>query len=106
MRSLKHKCYNSGKIGGIPYLQAYKKFQVADEKIFLMDMIPVNPMKSKLKPNRPWILHMLLDVYMLLGCKYVYMQSDWKESRGARIEMRMAKLARKIIIIESDTNNK
>lgn len=98
----KTKCYNSGKIGGLPYLVAYKKFQKADEDIFLMDMNPINPMKSGLKYSRPWWMHMIVDVCLLLRCQCVYVQTDWKESRGARIEMKLAKLFGKTILFEQE----
>ena len=37
------KCYNSGKIGGLSYLQAYKNFENADQEIAAMGFTPVNP---------------------------------------------------------------
>ena len=96
----KNKCYNSGKIGGLPYLVAYKKFHEADVKIFLMDLQPVNPMKSGIKYCRPWWMHMIVDIILLLHCKFVYMQSDLEESKGARIEWRIAKLFGKTILFD------
>lgn len=85
------KCYNSGKIGGLPYLEAYKNFEDADTEIAAMGMEPVNPIILGLKPSRPWWMHMVADIWMLLHCKHIYMQRNWQSSRGARIEFRVAR---------------
>ena len=52
------KCYNSGKIGGLSYLQAYKNFENADQEIAAMGFTPVNPIILGLKPSRPYWMHM------------------------------------------------
>lgn len=85
------KCYNSGKIGGLSYLQAYKNFENADQEIAAMGFTPVNPIILGLKPSRPYWMHMVWDILLLSRCGHIYLQTNWKESRGARIEFRVAK---------------
>ena len=85
------KCYNYGKIGGLPYLKAYKNFEKADREISGMGFTPVNPIVLGLKPSRPYWMHMVWDILLLSCCGHIYFQKDWKTSRGARIEFRVAK---------------
>lgn len=95
------KCYNSGKISGLPYLTAYNNFLSADRMIEAMGYRPVNPiLESWLKPSAPWLLHMMVDVWKLLWCHAVYFQKNWEDSRGARIEFRVALFLNKEIIYQ------
>lgn len=95
----KRKCYNSGKISGLPYLTAYNNFLAADREIEAMGYRPVDPMAERwLKPSAPWLLHMIVDVWKMLWCDAVYFQKNWADSRGARIEFQIAlELNKKII---------
>lgn len=86
------RCYNSGKIGGLTYLTALQNFAVADRAIRRLGLIPVNPLNNGLKPNRPWVLHMIVDLLLMATCQSVYFQRNWRTSRGARIEYRLALL--------------
>lgn len=92
------KCYNAGKISGLSYLDAYNKFDRYDKDIERRGMLPVNPMKVGLRPRRPWWMHLVYDLGLLIGCSHVVFQHDWEESRGARIEHCVARLLRKKII--------
>ena len=91
MKEKKNKCYNSGKIGGLSYLQAYKNFEQADREIAEIGLTPVNPIILGLKPSRPYWMHMVWDIRLLSRCGHIYLQTNWKDSRGARIAFRMAK---------------
>ena len=92
------KCYNAGKISGLPYIAAYHKFDRYDSEIEQMGMTPVNPMKDGLKPTRPWWMHLVYDLWLLVRCSHVAFQPDWEQSRGARIEYRVAQALRKRIV--------
>lgn len=97
----KRKCYNSGKISGLPYLTAYNNFLAADKTIESKGFKPVNPMAERwLKPSAPWLLHMIVDVWKMLWCDAVYFQRNWSDSRGARIEFQIALLLNKILIYQ------
>ena len=93
-KTRKQKCYNSGKIGGMPYLKAFSNFYNADTEIKAMGLTPVNPMIKGLKASSPYWAHMIADILLLAGCRHIYMQSNWKDSRGAKIEYKVAKFLR------------
>lgn len=85
------KCYNSGKIGGLSYLEAYNNFKKADLEILSMGFTPINPIILGLKSSRPYWMHMVWDILLLSRCKHIYLQQNWKSSRRAKIEFRVAK---------------
>lgn len=95
------RCYNAGKIGGMPYILAHKNFEQADQDITILGWEPVNPLYNGLPATAPWIVHMAVDLCLLASCHAVYFQRNWQDSRGARIEHRVAKFLRKRIIYQS-----
>lgn len=97
----KVKCYNAGKISGLSFLKAWNKFDKYDKLIQEMGMIPVNPMKDGLKVSRPWWMHMLYDLSLLVRSQCVVFHPDWEKSKGAIIEFKVAKFLRKKIILIS-----
>lgn len=55
----------------------------------------------KLNPEtRPWLLCMFVCIHHLIRCSYVFMLRNWQQSRGARIEHRIARLLNKRIIYQ------
>lgn len=97
----KKRCYNSGKIGGLPYLKALNNFRKADEAIKNMGFVPVNPMYNGINPSYPWIIHMVVDILLLATCGNIYFQSNWESSRGSGIEFKIAKFLRMEIWFEN-----
>ena len=57
----------------------------------------VNPVKE-CPEGWSWWRCMVRCLRLLAGCEWVAMLPDWKDSRGARIEHRAAKLLRKWIL--------
>lgn len=126
---MNNRIYISGKVTGDPdYLQKFKsarwelelsRRQCSAQKscpgcIFydrnyiyectIKDLFPehfeiVNPATFPVA-NRPWLLAMVYCVRKLMGCSYVYMLNDWQQSRGAKIEHRIAKVFNKQIIYQ------
>lgn len=87
------RCYNAGKISGLNYLGVLAKFRKYDEQIYgETGMHHVNPMVHGLKPSRPWWMHMVYDLHLMLRCDAVFFHPDWVESRGSRIEHFVAEL--------------
>lgn len=101
-----NRMYNSGKISGLNYFDVQVKFEEADDEIRSLGAKPVNPLNKWLVPeSSPWILHMILDILLMLTCKQIYLHKDWEESRGAKIEKKIAeKLGYKIVTQESVVN--
>lgn len=49
-----------------------------------------------------WSSCMVICLWHLTWCSYVYMLRDWQDSRGAQIEHRWAKFLRKRIIYQAE----
>ena len=50
--------------------------------------------------GRPWWVCMVVCLWHLAGCSYVYMLNNWQASRGASKEHALAKFLRKKIIYQ------
>lgn len=101
------KCYNSGAISSLTYLTARNNFLQADRTIeALLMMKPVNPMEVTwgIRPSAPWIVHMIKDILLLMGCQAVYFQQNWKQSRGALWEYKIARWLGKEMFFEKTHN--
>lgn len=86
------KVYISGKISGLWYNQAYVLFEQATDEIEMcIECEAVNPIVKGLPNKYPWLLHMMWDILLLMRCNHIYMLTNWKDSRGARIEHKVAK---------------
>lgn len=96
LRHYKHRCYLSGKITDCDDYEW--NFRRSAELVRNLGYIPVNP--CDLPVRKSWAAFMFHDILELLTCSTIYMQSNHKESRGAMIELRLAKLLRKTIIFE------
>lgn len=99
------RCYNSGAISSLSYLTAYNNFLRADRIIINeLRMSPINPMNVTwgLQPSAPWFLHMIKDIALLIGCSAIYFQHNWSESRGARLEHKIAKWLGKDMYFEME----
>ena len=88
------KVFISGKISGLEYYVAYGKFSNAERMLQQMGYATVNPMKI-CKKNWSWLRCMVKCLWAIIFCKKVYQLPDWRESRGARIEYKWAKLLNK-----------
>ena len=94
----KDKIYLAGKVTGDP---CYKmKFEAGVkhlEDLGWKRQDIVNPAQL-VSGDTSWLKAMWKCLWLMLGCGWVAMLPDWKESRGARIEHRVAKLSLKWII--------
>lgn len=99
-------CYNAGKIGGMSYICAHNNFKQADSEILNLGLEPVNPLYNGLQASDPWVIHMIIDLCLLTCCHVVYFQRNWRDSRGARIEHKVAKFLRKIIIYQPEVKER
>lgn len=93
----KYRWYISGRISGLPYAEAWENFLKAERAIYELGGIPENPLRFCL-PRWSWHRCMTLCIIKLLLCRRVAMQPNWKKSRGARIERRIALICGKTIL--------
>lgn len=87
------KVYIAGKITGIAYEVAKAKFAKTQwelENIGISAQNIVNPMKLGLSENCDWDFALKTCLKQLDFCQAIYIQNDWRESHGARIEIEYA----------------
>ena len=92
---MRKRIYISGKITGLSLADARENFSNAAFTVWWNGYEPVNPMSDVYLFNKigklPWCVYMFFDIILLLQCSGIYMQSNWRDSRGARIEYKIAK---------------
>lgn len=91
----------SGRVSGIKYENAKKNFRKAEKLIESQGFNPVNPLKL-CKREWSWLRCMIVCLWYLAKCDNVYFMRNYKKSRGARIEYKVAKWLGKTIINEYD----
>lgn len=84
------RIYISGRITGLPYPIAVKRFAVAARRLSDLGHHPVNPIDNGLPRDATWAEHMRADLATLRRCDGVCMLRGWERSRGAQIERRAA----------------
>lgn len=86
------KIYIAGKISGLSQSEYEANFTTAENYCKSHAGITeiVNPIKLDHSQNKEWIDHMRTDLKALLDCGAIYMQKNWEESAGARIEHDLA----------------
>jgi len=80
------KAYISGKISGLTWGQVCIKFLRAEIMLRDLGYEVVNPIRLN-TPDVPWGECLQKDLQALAGCDIIVMLKDWKDSRGARIEL-------------------
>lgn len=84
------RIYISGRITGLPFRIAVKRFAVAARRLSEIGHHPVNPIDNGLHRDATWTEHMRADLATLRHCDGVCMLRGWERSRGAQIERRAA----------------
>ena len=86
----KKKVYIAGKVTGLPQKEVIEKFE-KDERIFReMGFEPVNPISVVNDWSMEWKPAMKLCIAALMMCDYIYLQSDFEDSKGAQKEWELA----------------
>lgn len=87
------RIYISGKISDLSVDEYSKRFIEAEMKLVEFGYQVINPVKigEKLPENSEWSDYMRADIIELMKCDVIYMLSNWKESKGAKIEQRIAR---------------
>lgn len=92
MKTIK-KIYISGAITGIPYAQAMRNFVLSslDARLRFPDAETINPMvEAPYREGNTWEDYMKEDLKLLLQCDAIFMQSNYKGSKGAMAEKQVA----------------
>lgn len=84
------RVYVSGRISGLNEDDVNSKFRKGMNDVIEMGHEAVNPLNNGLPKSASWGEHMVRDIEMLMSCEAIYMLHNWKESRGARIELNIA----------------
>ncbi len=97
---MKTQVYISGRITGLTDEEVSKNFNKAEA--FLNETehyYPVNPLKLEHRwHDQSWSSFMKVDIQALCKCNAIYMLNNYKESKGALIELQLARdLGMKII---------
>ena len=103
----KMKIYISGKITGLPWKDSEDKFTAAKRSLMLAGVKEqniVNPMELGIHPNTAWPKAMRICLKHLKPCNAVYMLYDWRDSFGARRELREASKQKKVIWYEEEND--
>lgn len=85
------KIYLSGAISNDPnYIEKFNAY----EKTLKGKGEVINPVTHQpFLGRKTWFCYMVTSIYRLLGCNAIYMIPGWEESRGAKIERFVAKIA-------------
>ena len=97
----KKKVYISGKITGIEDV-APQLFAEAEELITQAGFEAVNPMTIPHDHDLSWGSYMRADIKAMLDCDYVFTLDNWSHSKGAFIEVVLAKHLEMSIMTKQD----
>ena len=87
------KIYLAGKITGMELLSAQEKFRSYEFRLKEMGFTDiVNPLKiSPYRTGKIWSDYMRDCIRALCDCNAIALMPCWKESKGARLEKRIAR---------------
>jgi hypothetical protein len=86
---MKNRTYVSGPMTGIADFNR-PAFNAAADRLRAQGHDVVNPADVNLGPGATWEAYMRVDLADMMTCDTIYMIAGWENSRGARIERRLA----------------
>lgn len=92
--------YISGKISGCSRKDVEAKFKRAEFYLEGFGYKTVSPLKNGIPSGFPRIIHMICDIFMMFFCDSIYMLSDWQDSKGAKLENKIAYFLGKAVFFE------
>jgi hypothetical protein len=85
------KLYISGPMTGIHELNK-PAFNEAEVQLDAAGHAVINPVKNGVPDTSPWLDHMRADIKMLMDCDAVATLPGWENSKGAQIEVELARM--------------
>lgn len=84
------KCYIAGKISGLPMSEYKANFEMAKKEVKAMGFEPVCPIDLPHIHGKSWQEYMRECLTEMLKCDKIYALTNWKMSKGAKIEIALA----------------
>lgn len=97
------KVYIAGKVTGLQKDEIFKKFYESGKQLKKDGHIVMSPAVLVLNEGFEHEDYMHICYAMIDVCDAVYIQKDWQQSKGARMERQYAKEWKKLIIYEDES---
>ena len=97
------KVYIAGKITGLEKAEVFKKFSESKCQLKKQGCIVMSPAVLASNDGFEHSDYMHVCFAMIDVCDAVYMQRDWRDSKGARMELQYAMNCKKKILYEDDS---
>lgn len=82
--------YISGPMTGLPEMN-FPAFNAKAAELRSQGRDVVNPAEHDEAPDLPWHVYLRKDIRLLMDCDTIHMLPGWESSRGARLELHIAK---------------
>ena len=93
------KAFISGRVSGINYEYAKRNFKKVEKVLVKQGYEVVNP-TTLCKKEWSWLRCMIVCLWHLIKCDAVYFLRNYKNSKGAMIEYKIAKILGKLMYFE------
>lgn len=96
------KVYIAGKVTGLNNAEIFRKFYESGKQLKKQGHTVMSPAVLVLNEGFEHLEYMHICFAMIDVCDAVYMQKDWQQSKGARMELQYAKKLHKLISYEDE----
>jgi hypothetical protein len=86
----KPKAYLCGRVTGLPYHEVVNNFEYLEKSATWAGCEVLNPLKIVNDENAKWQEAMRKCIEVLPSCDIIYAGSNWKDSKGAKLEIVLA----------------
>ena len=95
------KIYISGKITGLTPEKATANFEKTETYLREKGLQPINPMNLPHQHGGTWTEYMKEDLKAMMDCGAIYLMANYKTSKGANMELRLARELGMVIFYET-----